>query len=61
MAMICKSGVKECTGCMGCHSESQDIICEICGKECDDMYFNKYSEIVGCDRCIIVKSVDDVN
>jgi hypothetical protein len=61
MAMICKSGSKECTGCMSCYSEPEPVYCDICGKECEELYYDKYNEVVGCDRCIIRKLVDDID
>ena len=51
MAMICKSGGRECDGCMSCYAENP--LCPICSNETDTYYYNRHSgDIVGCGECL---------
>lgn len=27
-------------------------VCPVCGQECEDVYFDRRGEIVGCDSCL---------
>ena len=50
MALICKSGAKECTSCRLCFSAT---VCEICGKRIPDgrIYYELPGALV-CSDCI---------
>jgi hypothetical protein len=54
MAMICKTGGSECSGCMGCESTVTDFIrCECCRTEIydrDECY--KVGDDYYCDECV---------
>lgn len=41
-------------------SDSEYPHCPICGEECEDIYRNKYFEIVGCNECIARKDAWEV-
>ena len=58
MAMICRSGCRECDGCMSCQDEMP--ICPVCDNETDAYYFDKYNEIIGCDECVEKKDAWEV-
>lgn len=51
MAGVCKSGAKECDGCMSCQSKKVDD-CQVCGHEiCEgEDYYDVNGDIV-CDNC----------
>lgn len=61
LAMICKNGCRECDGCMMCYPDEVVYVCTICGKECDEVYFDKYGEIFACDNCVRKKEWWEMN
>lgn len=38
------------------HGEPNYPHCPVCGRECDEIYFDDNDEICGCDECISTKS-----
>lgn len=65
MAMICRNGARECTGCMEClDGEVRELYCPACGKkiyEDSQMFEDKRSgDILGCERCIKVHYAEEI-
>lgn len=52
MALSCVYGGSECTGCMRCQEESEEVRCPVCGQVAEKLYKDLYDEVVGCDVCI---------
>lgn len=43
--------VRSCES-MGYPEEPVDILCPVCGEDCEMLYKDKYGSIVGCESCI---------
>lgn len=42
--------------------EDKGPVCEICGRECSEFFFNKWGDFVGCDECVkIVDAWEEVS
>lgn len=41
------------------HPEETDDypICPVCGKACETMYTDKHGEVLGCDNCVMVRTM----
>ena len=60
MAMLCVSGGRECMGCMQCQKEPDPFYCPICYAEVGEHVYKADGEIIGCESCVDVVSVDDI-
>ena len=40
--------------------EPEAPICPVCGGEADTFYYDKFYDVVGCDRCVNVKDAWEV-
>ena len=56
MGVICKSGVKECTGCGNCIIETPEELfchCDICGEAINYGYvYYKIQDLKICENCV---------
>lgn len=34
------------------YTDAEQPVCPVCGEECNELYFDIYRKIVGCDNCI---------
>lgn len=61
MAMVCKTGARECDGCMRCEKEAKPLICPHCGQvlEHGEKVYKQEGWILGCEYCIEVRDAED--
>lgn len=54
MSMICKTGTRECNGCMDCQTESYAVICPSCGHRLEpyERAYTRNENVIGCEMCI---------
>ena len=55
MAYMCIKGRGECIGCGDCEERT---VCPVCGEEPESYLYKQNVDIIGCDQCIDVESVD---
>lgn len=41
----------------GSLTNEPDPVCPVCGRECGEIYFDKYGAVCGCDNCMEVRDV----
>lgn len=52
MALMCRDGVNECTGCQMCY-DAQTVYCPICGAINPRLVYSKQrKDCIGCEDCI---------
>lgn len=51
MALMCRNGVNECTGCQMCYDQLVRE-CPVCGEFNPYYFYRMGGEIIGCEFCI---------
>ena len=39
--------------------DPEPVHCPVCDQECDEIYFNRDGDVIGCDMCISTQSAAD--